>query len=94
MSDYARDGVNANSALVVQVTAADFGDDSPLAGVEFQRRLERAAFRAGGGSYAAPVQLVGDFLRKRESGGFGSVLPTYGRGDVFRRARRGFAPRR
>lgn len=83
MSDYARDGVNANSALVVQVTAADFGDDSPLAGVEFQRRLERAAFRAGGGSYAAPVQLVGDFLRKRESGGFGSVLPTYAAGTSF-----------
>ncbi len=83
MSNYARDGVNANSALVVQVTGADFGGESPLAGVEFQRRLERAAFKAGGGSYAAPVQLVGDFLADRESSAFKSVLPTYAAGTSF-----------
>lgn len=77
MSNYARDGINANSALVVQVSGGDFPDDSPLAGVEFQRRLERAAFSAGGGRYSAPVQLVGDFLRDRESSRLGSVAPTY-----------------
>jgi hypothetical protein len=87
MSNYARDGANANGALVVQVTKADFGGDSPLAGVEFQRRLERAAYLAGssktGGDYAAPVQLVGDFLSDKESDRFKSVLPTYAAGTTF-----------
>lgn len=83
MSDYARDGVNANSALIASVTGADFGGDSPLAGVEFQRRLERAAFEAGGRTYAAPVQLAGDFLEGRISRAFGSVKPTYAAGTAF-----------
>lgn len=83
MSNYARDGVNANSALIVQVSEADFGDGSPFAGMEFQRRLERAAFLAGGSTYRAPVQLVGDFLTKRESAAFKSVLPTYAAGTAF-----------
>ncbi len=83
MSDFARDGVNANSALVVQVKREDFGSSHPLAGVEFQRKLERAAFTAAGGGYRAPVQLAGDFLAGRESGKFGDVLPTYGRGTAF-----------
>lgn len=82
MSNYAREGVNANAALIAQVSAADFGE-GVLAGVEFQRKIERAAFRAGGGGYAAPVQLVGDFLRDRESSGFGEVAPTYARGTAF-----------
>ena len=80
MSDYARGGTNANSALVVQVKREDFGSPHPLAGVEFQRRLERAAFLAGGGGYRAPVQRVGDFLAGRSSSAFGSVLPTYAEG--------------
>ena len=54
MSDFARDGRNANSALVVQVRREDFGGDHPLAGVAFQRRLERATFSAAGGGYKAP----------------------------------------
>ena len=83
MSNYARDGENANAALVVTVTGKDFGSDAPLAGVEFQRRLERAAFEAGGKTYAAPTQLVGDFLEKRESKGFGEVKPTYAAGTAF-----------
>ena len=83
MSNYARDGLNANSALIAQVTRADFDSDSPLAGVEFQRKLERAAYAAGGGNYAAPVQLVGDFLRDKESSSFGEVLPTYAAGATF-----------
>ena len=44
MSNYARDGKNANSALIAQVTRADFASDDPLAGVEFQRKLDRAAY--------------------------------------------------
>ncbi|MBQ8885164.1 MAG: NAD(P)/FAD-dependent oxidoreductase [Clostridia bacterium] len=81
MSNYARDGVNANSALIVQVRSSDLTGESPLAGVEFQRAIERAAFEAGGRNYFAPVQLVGDFLRGRESAAFKSVLPTYGAGE-------------
>ena len=83
MSNYARDGRNANSALVVQVSERDFSGDSPLSGIEFQRSLERAAFAAGGNDYSAPVQLVGDFLSGRESSGFKSVLPTYPAGTRF-----------
>lgn len=83
MSNYARDGRNANSALIAQVTKADFGGEHPLAGVEFQRKLERAAFEAGGGNYAAPVQLVGDFLRNKTSSRFGEVTPTYAAGTAF-----------
>lgn len=77
MSNYARDGINADSALVVQVRSSDFPGESPLSGIAFQRELERAAFAAGGGKYGAPVQLVGDFLRDRESSAFRSVSPTY-----------------
>ena len=83
MSDYARDGRNANSALIVQVRKTDFKDGTPLSGIEFQREIERAAYKAGGGNYVAPVQLVGDFLRDRESSKFGEVTPTYVRGTQF-----------
>jgi uncharacterized FAD-dependent dehydrogenase len=51
--------------------------------MEFQRKLERAAFIAGGSSYAAPVQLVGDFLKGKTSDRFGEVLPSYGAGTAF-----------
>lgn len=83
MSNYARDGQNANSALIAQVTRADFEGDSPLAGIEFQRKLERAAYQAAGSSYAAPVQLVGDFLADKTSNRFGEVSPTYAAGTAF-----------
>ena len=76
MSLYARDGVNANSALLVGVNPSDFGSDHPLAGVEFQRRIERAAFALTHSS-RAPAQLVGDFLDGRPSKEFGDTLPTY-----------------
>ncbi len=83
MSNYARNGRNANSALIAQVTRADFEGEDPLAGVRFQRKLERAAFLAGGSSYAAPVQLAGDFLRDKESSRFGEVQPSYAAGTAF-----------
>ncbi len=70
MSNYARNGKNANSALIVQVTSADYPEDNPLAGVEFQRKIERAAFAAGGGKFVAPVQPVGEFLERKESARF------------------------
>ena len=61
MSYHARDSRNANSAIVVTVTPEDFGAAHPLAGIEFQRRLERAAYQAGKGKI--PVQRYGDFYR-------------------------------
>ncbi|MDE7158762.1 MAG: hypothetical protein K2N74_04225, partial [Clostridiales bacterium] len=82
MSNYARDGRNANSALVVQVKKEDFASEHPLAGVAFQRKLEQAAYRAAGG-YKAPVQLAGDFLGDKESYYFGEVKPTYAAGTAF-----------
>lgn len=83
MSRYKRDNVNANSALVAQVKKSDFGGDSPLDGIEFQRRLERKAFELGGGGYFAPVQRVGDFLSGRVSDSFGEVTPSYPIGTRF-----------
>jgi uncharacterized protein len=77
MSLFARDRPNANSALLVGVTPADYPSDHPLAGVEFQREWERLAFAAGGGSYGAPLQLVGDLLSRRPSEALGRVQPTY-----------------
>lgn len=82
MSNLARDGVNANSAVVAQVFKSDYGEGA-LAGIDYIRKLERAAFAAGGGNYRAPVQLVGDFLNGRESTGFGRVKPTYPIGTAF-----------
>ncbi len=77
MSLHARDGENANAALLVGVPVSDFQDDHPLAGFVLQRQIEKAAFRAGGGDFRAPAQTVGDFLEGRETRAFGSVTPTY-----------------
>ncbi len=77
MSEYARDKTNANSAVLVGVNPEDFSDVSPLAGVEFQRKIERAAFIAGGENYNAPVQRVGDLIKGRKSQRLGDVMPSY-----------------
>jgi uncharacterized FAD-dependent dehydrogenase len=76
MSQYSRNERNANAGIVVGITPADYPGGA-LAGVEFQRRWEEAAFRAGGGSYAAPAQRVGDFLAGRASSALGTVAPSY-----------------
>ena len=83
MSEFKRDGRNANSALLVTVGKEDFGSGHPLAGVVFQRKLEAAAFTSGGGGYKAPVQRLEDFLHKRRTTAFGDVLPTYLPGTEF-----------
>ncbi|PKM62473.1 MAG: hypothetical protein CVU97_05160 [Firmicutes bacterium HGW-Firmicutes-21] len=83
MSEYARDGRNANTALLVTVNNHDLGSDKPLAGLEYQRRIEEAAFVAGGGAYKAPVQRLEDFLIKRNTRAFGDVVPTYMPGTSF-----------
>jgi hypothetical protein len=77
MSEYAQNGQNSNSALLVPVTPGDFPSNHPLAGIEFQREWERKAYIAGGGNYRAPAQLVGDFLKKQVSGKTRSVTPSY-----------------
>ena len=76
MSQYSRNERNANAGIVVGITPADFGSGN-LAGVAFQRHWESAAFIAGGSSYAAPGQLVGDFIAGRPSTALGSVIPSY-----------------
>lgn len=73
MSCHDRGGQNANSAVIVTVSPEDYGGSGPLAGVEFQRRLEEAAFRAGGGK--VPVQLLKDYREDRPSAGEGKVAP-------------------
>ena len=83
MSDFARDAANSNSALLVQVRRSDFDRGGVLDGVAFQRKLERAAFEAGGSSYAAPVQRVEDFLQGAPTRAFGEVLPSYAAGTAF-----------
>ncbi|HAX72181.1 MAG TPA: hypothetical protein DCY20_01515, partial [Firmicutes bacterium] len=77
---HARAEANANSAVLVQVYPDDFGSDHPLAGIEFQRRLEEKAFGLGGSNYVAPAQLVGDFLAGKASKQLGSVTPSYALG--------------
>ncbi|MFA6311214.1 MAG: NAD(P)/FAD-dependent oxidoreductase [Sterolibacterium sp.] len=79
MSQYSRNERNANSGLVVDITPADYPGypDNPLAGMDFQRHWEERAFAAGGGSYAAPAQRVGDFLAGRPSIAPGQVAPSY-----------------
>lgn len=65
MSYSDRNSRNANSAIIVQVTPNDFGAEGPLAGVEFQRRLEEKAFMAGNGK--VPVQYYEDYVKDKES---------------------------
>ncbi|MDE5793019.1 MAG: hypothetical protein K2H66_05795, partial [Oscillospiraceae bacterium] len=77
MSNFARDGKNANSALLVGITPEDFGSNHPLAGMFLQRKLEQKAFEVAGANYSAPVICVGDFLKKRNSKAFGRVKPSY-----------------
>ncbi len=79
MSLHARAGKNANAAVVVGVDGADFGDD-PAAAIAFQRGLERAAFAAGGGGYAAPAETAASFLAGRGRLALGAVQPSYPRG--------------
>ncbi len=73
MSYAARDGANANSAIVVTVSPEDYQANHPLSGIAFQRMLEERAFQCGGG--AIPVQRFEDFSENRTTTHFGSVQP-------------------
>ncbi|PZU09109.1 NAD(P)/FAD-dependent oxidoreductase [Sphingomonas sp.] len=77
MSQYSRAEFNANSGLVVGIEPERDYPGHPLAGIDLQRRLESLAFTAGGSSYSAPVQLVGDLLAGRASTALGQVTPSY-----------------
>jgi uncharacterized FAD-dependent dehydrogenase len=77
MSQYSRNERNANAGIVVGITPEVDYPGHPLAGIAFQRKWESAAFVAGGSSYAAPAQRVGDFVAGRASTSLGSVIPSY-----------------
>ena len=77
MSQYSRNERNANAGIVVGVTPERDYPEHVLAGADFQRRWESAAFTAGGENYHAPAQLVGDFLAGRPSTELGGVVPSY-----------------
>ena len=68
MSNFARDGENANAALLVGIGPEDFGSDGPLAGVTFQRKLEEKAFRLGGGGYALDGCLPSELTEAMRQG--------------------------
>lgn len=76
MSQYSRAEFNANAGIVVSIDPRDY-PGGPLAGVAFQRQWEQRAFEAGGETYAAPCQTVGDFLAGRPSERLGEVTPSY-----------------
>lgn len=76
MSEFARDGKNANAAVAVSVSPKDFGD-SPLDGVKFAQNIEKKAYTAAGGNYAAPASSVGSFLKGQGSLKGITVTPTY-----------------
>lgn len=70
MSNYDRASGVANAAVLVGVIPEDYTpyalfEGDVLAGMRFQRDLEKKAFLQGGSTYALPCQTVGDFLQKR-----------------------------
>ena len=77
MSEFARDGKNANAALLVTITPEMFPNRSVLGGMYWQREIEHRAFLVGGGDYRAPAQTVGNFLRGKASTKPGQVIPSY-----------------
>ena len=81
MSEHARSGPNSNAAVAVSVQPEDVGGTIRGA-IAFQREIERAAYRAGGGDYVAPIQTVGDFLNGAVGTEPSRIQPTYGGGRV------------
>lgn len=78
MSTFARNGINANSAILVNITPEDVGEgENPLKGIEFQKKLEESAFKLGGNNYYAPIQRVEDFINNEKSVIIGEIKPTY-----------------
>ena len=88
MSHRARDGVNSNAAVAVSIRTTDYEPvegSLVLGAIAYQRRIERAAFLAGGSDYSVPVQTVGDFLEgDRAVHEPTRVRPSYMGGDRYR----------
>ena len=86
MSESRRNGKNSNSAVVCSIFKEDYGNE-PRAAIEFQRKIEKRAFLAGGGSYSAPIITVGDFLSDKLINEPSSVIPSYRYGAHVKLAR-------
>jgi len=87
MSHRARDGKNANSAVVVSVRCEDYphvDGNAALGAIAYQRSIEKAAYDAGERQYAAPIQTVGDFLRGEVRHEPSRVMPTYRAGNAVK----------
>ncbi len=82
MSNRARDNINSNSAICINVSQKDFGTN-PLDGIEFQRKLERNAFLLGGNNYNSPIQTLGDYLDDKKTTTLGKICPSVTRGYEF-----------
>ena len=80
MSEYRRDADNSNAALLVSVTPSDFPTDSPLSGIDLQRKIEKAAYAVAGGDYKAPVFRLEDLMSGGKVSRIGEVTPSYPRG--------------
>ena len=85
MSYHARDGKNSNSAVVATIFREDYGA-TPLGAIEFQRNIERLAFKSGGGEFCAPIITVGDFLSGKRGSEPTRITPTYMNGNNVRLA--------
>ena len=83
MSYHARNGKNANSAILVNITPADFPSTHPLAGIQLQRTIEQRAYQMTGNTYQAPAQVLKDFLQNQPSTTLGTVSPTYQPGIIL-----------
>ncbi|MBQ6153180.1 MAG: hypothetical protein IJJ15_05490 [Ruminococcus sp.] len=83
MSEYKRDQINSNAALLVSVNPDDIQSEKALKGMYFQRELEKKAFLLGGENYHAPVSRVEDFLKGQKTTAFGEVIPSYRPGTTF-----------
>ena len=83
MSEFARDRINSNAALLVSVNPDDIQSEKALKGMYFQRELEKKAYLIGGENYHAPVSRAEDFLKRQKSVSFGEVTPSYRPGTQF-----------
>ena len=76
MSYHARNGINSNSAVVCSIFKEDYGA-TPTKAIDFQRKIEKAAYRSAGGNYTAPIITVGDFLKNGLKNEPSKIIPTY-----------------
>ena len=85
MSYHARNNPNANAAVAVSIRCEDYEKEegsTPLGAIAFQRRIEQAAFAAGGKNYCAPIMTMQDFLDNTPTHKRGRVSPSYRDGKV------------